>query len=43
MGTAVVLIALIAVCGLIIRKMHNDKKSGKNSCNGNCGSCSGCH
>ncbi|MBE5908665.1 MAG: FeoB-associated Cys-rich membrane protein [Lachnospiraceae bacterium] len=44
MGTAVVLAVLVAAVGGIIYKMVKDKKSGKNSCGGDCGHCGGgCH
>ena len=44
MGTAVVLAVLVAAVGGIIYKMVKDKKSGKNSCGGDCDHCGGgCH
>lgn len=39
MGTAIVLIIVLAVVGLVIFKMVKDKKAGKTSCG--CG-CKGC-
>ncbi len=42
LGTAIVLLVLIAVCGLAIRSIIKDKKSGKScSCGGSCSGCSG--
>lgn len=45
MGTAIVLLALIGVVGLVIRSMVKDKKSGKSlQCGQNCKNCGGhCH
>lgn len=45
MGTAIVLVILISVVGLIIRKMVKDKKAGKSlQCGQDCKHCSGhCH
>ena len=45
MGTAVVLIILIAIVGVIIKSMIRDKKNGKSiSCGGDCKNCGGhCH
>ncbi len=45
MGTAIVLVILAGVVGLIIRSMVKDKKSGKSlQCGGNCKNCGGhCH
>lgn len=45
MGTAIVLLALIGVVGLVIRSMVKDKKAGKSlQCGQNCSHCSGhCH
>ncbi len=39
MGTAVVLIILIAIVVFIVRGMINDKKAGKNLCTHDCTSC----
>ena len=39
MGTAVVVIILAVVVGLIIWSMVRDKKAGKSSCGCNCGNC----
>lgn len=41
--TILALIVLAVIVGLIIWKMIKDKKAHKNSCNGDCGSCHGCH
>ena len=38
----VVLAVVILVVGLVIRSMIRDKRAGKSSCGGNCGSCAGC-
>lgn len=45
MGTAIVLLALIGVVGLVIRSIVKDKKSGKSlQCGQDCKHCSGhCH
>ena len=45
MGTAIVLLALAGVIGLIIRSMVKDKKAGKSlQCGQGCKRCSGhCH
>lgn len=45
MGTAIVLVILAGVVGLIVRSMVKDKKSGKSlQCGGNCKNCGGhCH
>ncbi|MCM1298188.1 MAG: FeoB-associated Cys-rich membrane protein [Firmicutes bacterium] len=37
--TIIVCIVLAAIVGLIIYKMVKDKKQGKSSCGGSCGSC----
>ena len=42
MGTFVVGAILVAVVGLIIRKMVKDRKNGKSHCDGNGSNC-GCH
>ena len=39
MATFLVGAGLLAVVGLIIRSMIRDKKNGKSSCGGSCGSC----
>lgn len=39
-GTIIVGLMLLAVVGLVIRKMHRDKKNG--NCSGGCSGCSGC-
>lgn len=41
MGTVIVGAVVLAVCGLAVRKIYQDKKSG-NGCSGCGGSCSGC-
>ena len=41
MGTAIVVIILVAVVTLIIWRMVKDKKAGKSSCSCGCG-CSSC-
>ncbi|SCX12697.1 Virus attachment protein p12 family protein [Lachnospiraceae bacterium YSD2013] len=42
-GTIVISAGLIAVVALAVRSLIKDKKKGKSSCGGNCGSCSmGC-
>ena len=39
----IVIIAVLAVAvGLIVRSMVRDKKAGKSSCGGNCGTCGLC-
>ena len=38
----IVTAVLIAVVTLIVRKMIRDRKDGKSSCGGNCGSCGLC-
>lgn len=43
MGTVIVVVALGAIVGLIIRSMIRDKKNGKSSCGGDCSHCKGCH
>ena len=45
MGTAIVLVVLAGVVGLVIRSMVKDKKSGKSlQCGQDCKNCSGpCH
>lgn len=42
LATIVVGIVFFAIVGLVIWSMVRDKKSGKSSCGGNCGGCSGC-
>lgn len=39
MGTAVVVIILAVIVGLVIRGMIKDKKAGKSSCGCSCGNC----
>ena len=39
MGTAVVVIILAVIVGLIIWRMVKDKKAGKSSCGCSCGNC----
>lgn len=42
MGTVIVIIALLAVVGLAVRSMINDKKNGKSlQCGGDCKHCGG--
>ncbi|MDE6455136.1 MAG: FeoB-associated Cys-rich membrane protein [Dysosmobacter sp.] len=41
-GNSVALLALAVVVGLAIRSLWNSRKSGGH-CNGDCGSCGGCH
>lgn len=45
MGTAIVLLILAGVTGMIIRSMVKDKKAGKSlHCGGDCKNCGGhCH
>lgn len=44
MGTAIVLVVLVAVVTLIVKNMIKDKKNGKSvQCGGDCGHCKGCH
>ena len=38
-STIIVLAILVGVVALIIRNMIKDKKAGKLTCGGNCGSC----
>ena len=38
-GTIVVTIGLIAVVAAIVVKLRKDRKQGKSSCGGNCGTC----
>ncbi|MDD8048176.1 MAG: FeoB-associated Cys-rich membrane protein [Thomasclavelia sp.] len=42
-SSAIVLIIILILVTCIIKKMHNDHKSGKHSCGGNCGSCGNMH
>lgn len=37
--TVIICIVLAAVLGLVIYKMIKDKRQGKSSCGGSCGSC----
>ncbi len=43
MGTLVVAGVLVVLVALIIAHMIKDKKNGKHTCGGDCGSCGGCH
>lgn len=44
MGTAIVLLILAGVVGLVIRSMVKDKKAGKSiQCGGDCKHCGGGH
>ncbi len=45
MGTAIVLLAVLAAVGLAVRSMVKDKKAGKSlQCGGDCRHCGGrCH
>lgn len=44
MGTAIVLLVLCAIVGVVIYRMVKDKRSGKSSCGGNCAGCGmACH
>ncbi len=44
MGTAVVLVIVIAAAALAVRSMIKDKKNGKSiQCGGDCRHCGGCH
>ena len=44
MGTIVVAVIIVFIVGLIIWKMVKDKRAGKHTCGGDCGSCGGhCH
>lgn len=43
LATIIISILLIAIVCIIIAKMVNDKKQGKTSCGGDCGSCGACH
>ena len=42
MGTFFVALLLSAIVTLISLSLIRDKKHGKRSCGGNCGSCAGC-
>ena len=42
-GTIIVSVILVAVVAVIIKSMWRGKKSGKDSCGGECGRCRGCH
>lgn len=42
LGNIIVLSALALIFTLIIISMLRDRKNGKHSCGGNCGSCPGC-
>ncbi|MDD3222439.1 MAG: FeoB-associated Cys-rich membrane protein [Lachnospiraceae bacterium] len=42
MGTILVGAAVIVIAGMAARSIYRDKKAGK-GCNGNCGTCKGCH
>ena len=39
LSTFLVLLVLVAIVGSIVLKMYKDKKAGKLSCGGDCGSC----
>lgn len=39
MGTAIVIIILVIIVGLIIKGMINDKRNGKTFCTHDCNSC----
>ncbi len=41
-STAVVSLILIVIAALIVRQLIKDKKNGKHSCGGSCGSCPMC-
>ena len=41
-STSIVALILAGIVFLIVRKMIADKKAGKHSCGGNCGSCGMC-
>ena len=47
-GTILVALVILAVCGVIVRNIVRDRKQGKCSCGGSCGygcggNCSACH
>ena len=43
MGTAIVLLAVLAAVGFAVRSMIKDKKAGKSlQCGGDCKHCGGC-
>lgn len=42
MGTIVTAVALACIVGLVIRRMIQDKRSGKSHCGCDCGQCGGC-
>ena len=39
----VLILAVAAVLGLIVRGMVRDRKAGKSSCGGSCADCGACH
>lgn len=41
LGNTIVILVLVAICGLAVRSMWNSHKKGDH-CNGNCGSCGRC-
>lgn len=46
LGTALVLLFMLIIVGLIIFKLIHDKKNGKSccgGCSGNCSKCNSCH
>ena len=42
LGTIIISLLLVFIVALAARSIIKDKKSGKSSCGGNCGSCGGC-
>ncbi|MBQ1704762.1 MAG: FeoB-associated Cys-rich membrane protein [Clostridia bacterium] len=42
LGTIVIALLLAALVVLIICGMRKDRRAGKRSCGGSCGSCAGC-
>lgn len=43
MGDFIVIAVLAIVVFFCARSIYKSKKNNKGGCNGNCGSCSGCH
>lgn len=42
LATVILSLVVLAVVGLIIRKMIRDKRNGVSSCGGKCSDCAGC-
>ena len=42
MATIIISVILVAIVALIIRGLIQDRKGGKSSCGGSCGTCGAC-